>query len=182
VLAGVLTSIKQFKPGDPTDPSTTMGAVISKAQLEKILRYIEIGKAEGAKLLAGGRVPQNPKLAHGFFIEPTVFASVTMDMRIAKEEIFGPVLSVLSWRSEEEMFAQVNCVEYGLTASICTTSLANAHRAARRIEAGYVWVNNAGPHYVGVPFGGYKQSGIGREESIEELFAFSQAKNVNITL
>jgi betaine-aldehyde dehydrogenase len=182
VLAGVLTAIKQFKPGDPTDPATTMGAVISKAQLEKILRYVEIGKTEGAKLLAGGSVPQDPRLANGFFIEPTVFGSVTMDMRIAKEEIFGPVLSVLSWRNEEEMFAQVNCVEYGLTASICTTSLANAHRAARRIEAGYVWVNNAGPHYVGVPFGGYKQSGVGREESIEELFAFSQAKNVNITL
>jgi betaine-aldehyde dehydrogenase len=182
VLAGVLTAIKQFKPGDPMDPSTTMGAVISKAQLEKILRYIEIGKAEGAKLLAGGGVPENPKLANGFFIEPTVFAGVTMDMRIAKEEIFGPVLAVLSWRDEEQMFAHVNSVEYGLTASICTTSLANAHRAARRIEAGYVWVNNAGPHYVGVPFGGYKQSGIGREESVEELFAFSQVKNVNITL
>jgi betaine-aldehyde dehydrogenase len=105
-----------------------------------------------------------------------------MEMRIAKEEIFGPVLCVLRWSNEEDMFAQVNAVDYGLTASICTTNLSTAHRAARRVEAGYVWVNNAGPHYVGVPFGGYKQSGVGREESIEELFAFSQAKNVNITL
>jgi betaine-aldehyde dehydrogenase len=92
------------------------------------------------------------------------------------------VLCVLRWSNEEDMFAQVNAVDYGLTASICTTNLSTAHRAARRVEAGYVWVNNAGPHYVGVPFGGYKQSGVGREESIEELFAFSQAKNVNITL
>jgi betaine-aldehyde dehydrogenase len=178
----VLTAIKQFKPGIPTDQATTMGAVVSKAQLEKIMRYIEIGKSEGATLAAGGAIPTDPHLAKGFFVEPTVFSGVNMSMRIAKEEIFGPVLSVLSWRDEESMFAQVNAVDYGLTASICTTSLSNAHRAARRVEAGYVWVNNAGPHYVGVPFGGYKQSGVGREESIEELFAFSQAKNVNITL
>jgi betaine-aldehyde dehydrogenase len=182
VLSGVLTAIKQFKPGIPTDQATTMGAVVSKAQLEKIMRYIEIGKSEGATLAAGGAIPTDPHLAKGFFVEPTVFSGVNMSMRIAKEEIFGPVLSVLSWRDEESMFAQVNAVDYGLTASICTTSLSNAHRAARRVEAGYVWVNNAGPHYVGVPFGGYKQSGVGREESIEELFAFSQAKNVNITL
>jgi betaine-aldehyde dehydrogenase len=182
VLAGILTTIKQFKPGNPTDPATTMGAVISKFQLEKILKYIEIGKSEGAKLEAGGGVPKDPHLAGGFFVEPTVFSGVTMEMRIAKEEIFGPVLSVLRWRDEDDMFAQVNAVDYGLTASICTTNLSTAHRAARRVEAGYVWINNAGPHYVGVPFGGYKQSGIGREESIEELFAFSQAKNVNITL
>ncbi|MGA8706514.1 MAG: aldehyde dehydrogenase family protein [Steroidobacteraceae bacterium] len=182
VLAGVLTAIKQFKPGIPTDRATTMGAVVSKAQLDKILRYIEIGKAEGARLAAGGAIPSDPRLAKGFFVEPTVFCDVNMTMRIANEEIFGPVLAVLSWRDEEAMFAQVNAVDYGLTASICTTNLSNAHRAARRVEAGYVWVNNAGPHYVGVPFGGYKQSGVGREESIEELFAFSQAKNVNITL
>jgi betaine-aldehyde dehydrogenase len=182
VLAGILTAIKQFKPGIPTDPATTMGAVVSKAQLEKILKYIEIGKSEGAKLEAGGTVPTDPRLAGGFFVEPTVFTGVTMEMRIAKEEIFGPVLCVLRWSNEEDMFAQVNAVDYGLTASICTTNLSTAHRAARRVEAGYVWVNNAGPHYVGVPFGGYKQSGVGREESIEELFAFSQAKNVNITL
>jgi betaine-aldehyde dehydrogenase len=182
VLSGVLAAIKQFKPGIPTDQATTMGAVISRAQLDKILRYIEIGKSEGATLAAGGGIPSDPHLAKGFFVEPTVFSNVNMGMRIANEEIFGPVLSVLKWRDEEAMFTQVNAVDYGLTASICTTSLSNAHRAARRVEAGYVWVNNAGPHYVGVPFGGYKQSGVGREESIEELFAFSQAKNVNITL
>jgi betaine-aldehyde dehydrogenase len=182
VLGGVLAKIKDFKPGIPTEMDTTMGAIISKPQLEKILSYIEAGKQEGARLLVGGGVPKDPRLARGFFVEPTVFADVNMEMRVAKEEIFGPVLSVFKWRDEEAMFEQVNRVDYGLTASIYTTSLANAHHAARRVEAGYVWVNNAGPHYVGVPFGGYKQSGIGREESIKELYTFTQTKNIHITL
>ena len=182
VLQGVVEAIKYYEPGIPTQPETTMGAVISKPQLDKILSYVEIGKSEGARLVAGGKRPGDPRLSRGFFIEPTIFAQVTSRMRIAQEEIFGPVLSVLEWRDEEEMFDQVNSVDYGLTAAIVTTSLANAHRAARRVEAGFVWVNNAAPHYVGAPFGGYKQSGIGREESIEELYAFSQTKNINITL
>jgi betaine-aldehyde dehydrogenase len=182
VLEGVLKGIKQFKPGVPTEMETTMGAIVSRAQLDKVMSYIEIGKQEGAKLAHGGCVPRDPALSRGFFVEPTVFTGVNMEMRIAKEEIFGPVLSVLKWRDEEEMFQQVNRVEYGLTASIYTTSLANAHRAARRVESGYVWINNAGPHFVGVPFGGYKQSGIGREESIKELYTFTQTKNIHISL
>jgi betaine-aldehyde dehydrogenase len=182
VLAGVLDSIRQFQPGIPTEMDTTMGAIISKAQLEKVLRYIDLGREDGARLLYGGSVPGDQSLAGGFFVEPTVFANVSMDMRIAREEIFGPVLSVIRWSDEERMLEQVNQVDYGLTASIYTTSLANAHRAARRVESGYVWVNNAGPHFVGVPFGGYKQSGIGREESIKELYTFTQTKNIHISL
>ena len=127
-------------------------------------------------------VPSDPALSGGFFVEPAVFTGVNMEMRIANEEIFGPVLSVLKWSDEESLFEQVNRVEYGLAASIYTTSLATAHHAARRVESGYIWVNNAGPHFVGVPFGGYKQSGIGREESIKELYTFTQTKNVHITL
>jgi betaine-aldehyde dehydrogenase len=182
VLAGVLDSIRHFQPGMPTEMDTTMGAIISKAQLEKVLRYIDVGKEEGARLLYGGSVPDDRSLADGFFVQPTVFADVNMDMRIAREEIFGPILSVIRWSDEERMLAQVNQVDYGLTASIYTTSLANAHRAAHRVESGYVWINNAGPHFVGVPFGGYKQSGIGREESIKELYTFTQTKNIHISL
>jgi betaine-aldehyde dehydrogenase len=182
VLEGLLQGIKQFKPGLPTEMETTMGAIVSRAQLDKVMSYIEIGKQGGARLAYGGSIPRDPALSRGFFVEPTVFTNVNMDMRIANEEIFGPVLAVLKWRDEEALFEQVNRVEYGLTASIYTTSLANAHRAARRVEAGYIWINNAGPHFVGVPFGGYKQSGIGREESIKELYTFTQTKNIHITL
>jgi betaine-aldehyde dehydrogenase len=182
VLEGVLSGIRYYKPGIPTEMDTTMGAIISRQQLDKVLSYIAIAKQEGAHLVAGGAVPRDPALANGFFVEPTVFTDVKMDMRIAREEVFGPILSVIKWSDEDAMFEQVNRVDYGLTGSIYTTSLANAHRAARRVESGYVWVNNAGPHFVGVPFGGYKQSGIGREESIKELYTFTQTKNIHITL
>lgn len=182
VLAGVVEEAKHYKPGIPTEMETTMGAIVSKAQWDKIMGYIEIGRKEGARLVTGGQKPADPRLAKGFFIEPTIFADVNMDMRIAKEEIFGPVLSVIKWSDEEAMFEQVNSVDYGLTAAIFTSSLATAHRAAARVESGFVWVNGSGSHFLGTPFGGYKQSGIGREESIEELLSFTQLKNINITL
>jgi len=182
VLEGVMKHVRNHKPGIPTEMDTTMGAVISKAQLDKVLGYIEIGKQEGATLACGGKRPDDPKLAGGFFVEPTVFTNVTQKMRIANEEIFGPVLSVLKWKDEDALFEQVNAVEYGLTGSVWTTSLANAHRAAARIQSGFIWVNGAGPHFVGVSFGGYKQSGIGREESVDEILSFTQSKNININL
>jgi betaine-aldehyde dehydrogenase len=182
VVASVVERVKLIRPGIPTDPSTKMGAIVSKVQHDKILRYIGYGIDDGAQLLAGGKIPEDPSLAKGFFVEPTVFAGVTPDMRIAREEIFGPILSILRWNDEDDLYRAINDVEYGLTASIFTSGLANAHRAAARIEAGYIWINNTSLHFVGVPFGGFKQSGIGREESIDELLAFTQQKNVNITL
>src|SRR5690606_15416476 len=124
VLEGVLKHIRAYRPGIPTEEDTTMGAIISKAQLEKILSYIELGRQEGATLVCGGKRPADPKLANGYFVEPTVFTNVTQKMRIANEEIFGPVLCVLKWRDEDELFEQVNAVEYGLTGSVWTTSLA----------------------------------------------------------
>jgi len=182
VLAGVAEAAKHFRPGIPTEMDTTMGAIISKAQRDKIMGYIELGKQEGARLITGGKAPSDPRLAKGFFIEPTIFADVKMNMRIGKEEIFGPVLSVIKWRDEEEMFEQVNQVEYGLTASIYTTNLAHAHRAASRVEAGFVWINHSASHFLGTPFGGFKQSGNLREESIHELLSFTQMKNIHISL
>ncbi len=182
VLAGVLEGVKRHKPGLPTNADTTMGALISKAQHDKVLKYIEIAKEDGATLAYGGNVPDDPELANGFFVEPTIFTNVTPDMRIAKEEVFGPILSVLRWSDEDDLFDAVNDVEYGLTGSVWTTSLANAHNASSRIESGYIWVNGAGPHYVSVPFGGYKMSGIGREEHKDELFHFTETKNIHITL
>ena len=182
VVAGLLKKIGHYKPGIPTDPATTMGAIISRAQQQKILGYIDIGLKEGATLAYGGSVPSELALQGGFYVEPTIFTSVSQDMRIANEEIFGPVLSVIKWSNEEVMLEQVNRVEYGLTAAIFTRDLARAHRAASRVQSGFIWVNSAGPHFLGAGYGGYKQSGIGREESIEELLSFTQTKNINITL
>jgi betaine-aldehyde dehydrogenase len=180
VMERVLERIQHYKPGLPQRMETTMGALISKAQLDKVLDYIRIATAEGARLVYGGKQPSDPELAKGCFVEPTVFVDVKPDMRIAREEVFGPVLSVLRWRDEDAMIAAVNAVEYGLTASIWTTNLAHAHRAATRVEAGFVWVNHIGAHFLGASFGGYKQSGIGREEGLEELYSFTQNKNIHI--
>jgi betaine-aldehyde dehydrogenase len=159
-----------------------MGAIISKTQYERILGFIESAKQEGARLLCGGGRPADPALADGLFIEPTVFADVRADMRIAREEIFGPVLSILKWSDEAKMLDAVNAVEYGLTASIWTNDLSTAHHTAAAVQAGFVWINEVSKHFLGAPFGGYKQSGIGREECFEEMLAYTQEKNIHIRL
>jgi betaine-aldehyde dehydrogenase len=182
VIARAKQSIQRYRPGIPTDPATTMGSIISQVQYDRVMKYIAAGKEDGARLVAGGKRPDDPKLARGLFIEPTIFADVTMDMRIGKEEIFGPVLSVFKWSDEDKMLAQVNQVEYGLTCSIWTNDLSTAHRTAAAVEAGYVWVNEVSKHFLGAPFGGYKQSGIGREECIEELLRFTREKNIHVSL
>jgi len=182
VLERVVTKVKTLRFGIPTDPDTEMGCLVSQAQLDKVVHYVGAAKEDGARLVIGGRRPDEPELAHGFYYEPTIFADVTPKMRIAREEIFGPVLSVFKWNDEEAMLETVNELSYGLTASIWTRNLSIAHRAAARVEAGYVWINGASTHYFGVPFGGYKQSGLGREESIEELLDNTQLKSINIVL
>jgi betaine-aldehyde dehydrogenase len=182
VIERVQARCAAYKPGDPTNPATTMGAIITATQRDRVLDYIAIGKREGADVVYGGGPPLDASLASGNFIEPTVFTGVTQAMRIANEEIFGPVLAVMRWRDEATMISEVNSVDYGLTCSIWTRDLDTAHRTAGAIEAGYVWVNDVAAHYLGAPFGGYKQSGIGREECLEELLAFTQLKNVHIKL
>ncbi len=182
VLAKVKVKIAHFRPGVATDPSTTMGAIISKTQYERILGFIESAKQEGGRLLHGGGRPSDPALAKGLFIEPTVFADVKPTMRIAREEIFGPVLSIFKWSDEAAMLEEVNAVEYGLTASIWTNDLSVAHRTAGIVQSGFVWINEVSKHFLGAPFGGYKQSGIGREECIEEMFAYTQEKNIHVKL
>jgi betaine-aldehyde dehydrogenase len=181
VIERVKKKITHYKPGIPTDPATTMGAIINKTQYERVLSYIDSAKKEGAELIAGGGRPADPALAKGFYIEPTVFA-VTEKNRIAREEIFGPVLSVFKWSDEKQMLDQVNAVEYGLTASIWTNDISTAHRTAAAVQAGFVWVNEVSKHFLGAPFGGFKQSGIGREECIEEMLAYTQEKNIHVRL
>jgi betaine-aldehyde dehydrogenase len=180
VLPELEKEVAMLKVGLPTDPSVDMGCLTGKAQFDKTMSYIALGQQEGARLLCGGKQPSNSALAKGFFVEPTVFVDVTDDMRIAREEIFGPVVSVLRWSDEKDVIKRVNALEYGLTGSIWTNDLDRAHRLAAQMQAGYIWINDASSHYVGVPFGGYKQSGMGREESIDELLACTQIKNVNV--
>ena len=182
VIERVKAKIKHYKPGIPTDPATTMGAIINKVQFDRVMSYIESAKSEGARLVSGGGRPADPALAKGLYIEPTVFADVKPNMRIAREEIFGPVVGIFKWSEEATMLSQVNAVEYGLTASIWTNDLATAHRAAGAVEAGFVWINEVSKHFLGAPFGGFKQSGIGREECFEELLAFTQEKNIHMNL
>ncbi|MFC7216100.1 aldehyde dehydrogenase family protein [Saliphagus sp. GCM10025334] len=174
--------LESIEPGDPLDPETEMGSLVSEDQYEKVMKYVELGKKSDARLVCGGASPDGEQYEDGFFVEPTMFADVTMEMRIAQEEVFGPLLFVFEWSDENDVIQQANNVEYGLTASIWTDDLTRAHRTAERVEAGYVWINNAGPHFVGAPFGGWKSSGIGREEAIEEIFEFTQTKNVNVQL
>ena len=182
VVAGILAAVERFKPGIPTDPATTMGALVSQAHLDHVERLIAAGRADGATLACGGARPREPHLARGYFMPPTVFTGVTQSMRIANEEVFGPVLCVLKWTDEAAMLADVNAVEYGLSGSIFTRDLATAHRCAARVDAGYVWINTTGRHFLGAPFGGYKQSGQGREECLDELLSYTQQKNIHIAL
>jgi betaine-aldehyde dehydrogenase len=182
VLDRLCARIGRFRPGPPTDAQTTMGALVSPEQHARTLRYIGTARAEGARLICGGGPPDDPALQGGLFVEPTVFADVTPDMTIAREEIFGPVLAVLKWREEGRMLTEVNGVEYGLTCSIWTNDLSTAHRAAARVQAGFVWINEVARHFLGAPFGGYKASGMGREECIEEMLGFTQEKNIHIRI
>ena len=159
-----------------------MGAIVSRAHQEKILRYIETANAEGAKLVYDGKLPADSALQGGCYVYPTVFTEVSQDMIIANEKVFGPVLSVIKHPHEKVLLEQVNRVEYGLTAAVFTRDFACAHHAAGRVQSGVIWVNNAGPHYLGAGYGGYKQSRIVREELIEELLSFTQSKNINISV
>ena len=182
VIERVKARVAAFRPGIATDPATTMGAIVSAAQLERVLGYIASARSEGARLVYGGNRPSDPALQRGFFVEPTVFCDVTPTMRIAREEIFGPVLAILPWSDEAEMLRQVNAVDYGLTCSIWTRDLDTALRTAGNVQAGYVWINEVGRHFLGAPFGGVKQSGLGREECLAELLAFTQEKNIHVRL
>ena len=182
VLERMAAKIAHFKPGLPVDPATTMGAIVSKKQYDSIMAFIAAGREGGARVVFGGGRSTDPMLDRGFFIEPTVFADVTPDMRIAREEIFGPVQSVLRWHDQMEMLKTVNAVDYGLTCSIFSENVHRAHRLAAAVDVGYVWINTVGSHFLGAPFGGVKQSGIGRDECLSELLSFTREKNIHIRL
>ena len=165
--------------GPPWLERYEVGPIVSERQYEKVLAYIASARDEGADLLTGGGTPSSELLKNGFFVAPTVFDGVTPEMRIAREEIFGPVMSVMPWDDEDAMIATVNALDYGLTAAIVTNDLARAMETAERVEAGYVWINSSG-RYLGAPYGGWKHSGLGEEECFDELLSYTQIKNVNM--
>lgn len=178
VVDGIARAFDAIQLGDPTNDATEMGCLSTRGQYQKVLDYIELASSEGATIVAGGK-PEGVS-AEGFFVRPTLVTNVKPDMRIAREEVFGPVLSVLSWTEEVEMFDIVNGLDVGLTASVWTRELDTAMRLTNRIQAGYVWVNDSSDHYLGAPFGGFKSSGHGREECLEELLAYTEQKTVTI--
>jgi acyl-CoA reductase-like NAD-dependent aldehyde dehydrogenase len=182
LLAEVVRLAGEIRVGDPLDPTTQMGTLASKAQFEKTLHYIAAAKEDGAELLTGGARPDALPHDKGLFVAPTVFDRVAPDARIAMEEVFGPVLSTIRWTDEAEALRLANSVRFGLTGAVWTNDITTAHRLAHGMETGYVWINDAASHYTGVAFGGYKGSGIGKEESVEELLSYSQTKMVNLRL
>lgn len=167
--------------GDPMIEETQLGPMVSRAQLDKVFAYIEKGKAEGATLLTGGGIP-NDVSAEGTYIQPTVFADVTDEMTIAREEIFGPVMCVLDFDHEDEVIERANGTEFGLSAGVFTSDLTRAHRVADRLEAGTLWINTYNLAPVEVPFGGSKQSGFGRENSLAALNHYTELKSVYVAM
>ena len=167
----------KMRPADPLDPKTRLGAIVSQEQMQTVLGYIDAGKKEGAKLIAGGnRVAVDG--GKGFFIEPTIFGDVRNDMKIAREEIFGPVLSVLTFDDIDEVIAQANNNPYGLASAVWTRDIKKAHTVSRRLKAGTVWINTYGLMDASLPFGGYKSSGFGRELGAHAVEHYTEMKTV----
>ena len=159
-----------------------MGPINNKTQYEKVRYYVDTAKEDGARLMTGGKRPEGRQFERGYWFEPTVFADVTQEMRIAREEIFGPVLSVMKWKDLDELKEIANSVEYGLTGAIWTRDIYAAIRTAGWLQTGYIWINGVAAHYPAMPFGGHKNSGTGREEGRDELLSYTEEKTINIIL
>jgi aldehyde dehydrogenase (NAD+) len=173
---------KTSKIGDPFADDTFQGPQVTKAQYDRVLSYIEAGKAEGATLVTGGVPHKNVGDGKGFFIEPTIFTNVTDNMKIYREEVFGPFVVISSFKTEEEAIERANDTTYGLGSSVFTQNIVRAHRVARKIDAGMVWINSSQDSDFRIPFGGVKQSGIGRELGQAGLDAYTTTKAVHVNL
>jgi betaine-aldehyde dehydrogenase len=178
----VAERVAAIKLGDPLDPASQMGPMNNKRHYEKVMSMVQSGMSDGATLVTGGKRPPGRDFERGYWLQPTVFGDVHPQMRIAREEIFGPVLSVFSWRDEDATIELANSTEYGLTAAIWTNDIKRALKAARKVQSGMVWINGVGNHFKGTPYGGYKNSGVGRESALEELLSYTETKAIQIFL
>jgi betaine-aldehyde dehydrogenase len=181
-LAKLKARVEKMTVGDPLDPKTQVGALISQDHMTKVLGYIDRGRKEGAKILVGGKRVTSGALGAGWFVEPTVFDGCSDDMAIVREEIFGPVMAVLSFAEEDEVIQRANDTEYGLAAGIFTRDLARGHRVIARLEAGTCWINHYNVTPIELPFGGVKRSGLGRENGKAAIEHYSQLKSVYVGL
>ena len=180
VVARVVEQVSAIRVGDALDPASQMGPVNSAGHYQRVLSFVESARQDGAKLLTGGQRPPGTDFRRGYWIQPTVYGEVSMNMRVAREEIFGPILSILKWRTQEEAIAMANATEYGLVSGVWTHDLKVAMSFVRALQAGFVYVNTTARHFVGTPFGGWKNSGLGREECLGELLSYTQNKAIHI--
>ena len=178
----LLEKTRQLKVGDPTDPATQVGALISEEHYHKVMGYIQLGQEQGAELLYGGTRVEVPGCEGGYFVAPTIFASPSDRMSIVEEEIFGPVLTLLSFKDETEAVERANNTPYGLAAGVYTNDLQRAHRVVGNLQAGMCWINSFNINPVEIPFGGYKQSGIGRENGLAAIEQYTQLKTVYVAM
>jgi acyl-CoA reductase-like NAD-dependent aldehyde dehydrogenase len=181
-VSHAVEAFKKINVGDPLSANTQMGALIYEDHLKDVLNYIEIGKKEGARVIAGGERITTGSLGKGLFIQPTLLADVTNNMRVAQEEIFGPVAVSIKFKTEEEVIRLANDSQYGLAGGVWTQDINRGIRVARAVETGRMWINMYNAVPAGAPFGGYKKSGIGRETHKVILEHYTQMKNIMVSL
>jgi betaine-aldehyde dehydrogenase len=178
--AALVEQLSQLRIGDPMQEQTDVGPLAFRAHYDRVLGYLATARREGATVAYGGGRPAQSE--RGFFVEPTVLVDLDDSMTVVREEIFGPVMSVLTWRDPDDVVCRANATPFGLTANVWTRDVTAAHRTAAALEAGYVYVNGTGRRPTGTPFGGWKSSGLGKENCLEELLSFTREKTVTVTL
>jgi aldehyde dehydrogenase (NAD+)/betaine-aldehyde dehydrogenase len=182
VLEAVVERVRKLRMGDPLSEATDVGPVNSKLHYDRIMAHIANAETDGARRLLGGGRPRGKEFERGYWVEPSIYSNVTPDLRLWQQEVFGPVLAVGSWRDFEQAVEMANSTEYGLTGAVWTNDIGNAIRMARRVRSGHIWINGASMHFLGVPFGGMRSSGVGREEGRDELYSYTETKTINVMM